>query len=247
MPMHPNSNKTILLFFGKSLVLYFLLLLIIRITPLKEHFVLQMNHLLNSIYSDILPKTKVFFHTANNTKRSFVIDRAVLPCPPLSHFGEFDTQTIFVNTSHFLKQLENRNNDPNSKLVIQNYKSRLSIWDIVWMPIILVFSLSVCFPDSMKRRLKLIVGTSLTILIIGLIRCYCILLLELLNAPVLEPLILNNFFKNCIQFIAGLQGIEFIYISSFVVWVISVLILTPFINNRLIWNINPPKKILHHA
>ncbi len=247
MPMHPNSNKTILLFFGKSLVLYFLLLLIIRITPLKEHFILQMNHLLNSIYSDILPKTKVFFHTANNTKRSFVLDRAVLPCPPISHFGELDTQTIFVNTSHFSKQLENRKNDPNSKLVIQNYKSRLSIWDIVWMPIILVFSLSVCFPDSMKRRLKLIVGTSLTILIIGLIRCYCILLLELLNAPVLEPLILNNFFKNCFQFIAGLQGIEFIYISSFVVWVIGVLILTPLINEGLIWNSNPSKKALHHA
>lgn len=247
MPMHPNNNKTILLFFGKSLVLYFLLLLIIRITPLKEHFVLQMNHLLNSIYSDILPKTKVFFHTANNTKRSFVLDRAVLPCPPISHFGEFDTQTIFVNTNHFLKQLEHRTNNPNSKLVIQNYKSRLSIWDIVWMPIILVFSLSVCFPDSMKKRLKLIVGTSLTILIIGLIRCYCILLLELLNAPVLEPLILNNFFKNCIQFIAGLQGIEFIYISSFVVWVIGVLILTPLINEGLIWNSNPSKKALHHA
>ncbi len=164
--------------------------------------------------------TQSFANWATGTYRTFIPD-AEASFSPAEGGGEHDLVITYMNTKTKEAKIDAARQAGQQTANLDVSSSYFSVWDYFLLQFIVLIALVLASPISWKRKgISFLVG-SFILALFTFHRFHCTLKYYALESPVLEPLGLSSFSEKYIYGVFNMQSIEFIFISTFVIWALT--------------------------
>lgn len=200
MPKLPKFASFLLRFF----VAYFLLVLVANLSGFRNGFTDWFAERNTNKYKDFIPQTEASFQS--NTE-----------------LGEHDLNIIFINNKTREEIIAEARRTGKQNVNLDISASPFSVWDYWLLPFIVLMALVVAMPGGWKRKLQSL-ALGLVVLYLFTLFRYRKTMWHLANdSPNLEPLGLSDFSQSFLKGLHQMQSIEFIFISTFLIWALTSL------------------------
>ncbi|MDQ3141516.1 MAG: hypothetical protein M3Q56_04635 [Bacteroidota bacterium] len=204
---------------------YLLLTLLFQIPAIRIPAVSFCNNWMNNFGSEMIPGAKLYYQTADGKASQVQIDQAILQIKAVKNYGEYDTQINFVDYKKFKESVLASTSRQDQKFVIQNHKFKFSMYDFWFIPIIICLSLSLAAFSSIRKKLWITLASFLTLIIFNGVRFKATLWFQADHFNLMDTQNESWFWQFMTQISILMQDIEFIYISSCVLWLFLFLMI----------------------
>ncbi len=200
MPKFPKATRFILTF----LAVYFVLIIIAGASGFRNNF------------------TNSFAKWASNKYRSYIPD-AEVSFHPTDGASEHDLVITYMNSKTKKAKVVKARQAGLQTANLDASSSQFSVWDYFLLQYIVLIALVLASPISWKRKgISFLVG-GIVLTLFTFHRFHCTLKYYAKESPILEPLGMSSFSEKYIDGVFNMQSIEFIFISTFIIWALSTI------------------------
>ena len=200
MPRLPKPVRFLLKFFAA----YFILVLAANLSGLRDGYTEWFAERCSKKYVDFIPQAEASFQ----------------PDPEL---GEHDLNIVFINKKTREEKFAEARRTGQKNVNLDISASPFSVWDYWLLPFIVLLALVVAMPGGWKQRLQSL-GLGFLVLYLFTLFRFRKTLWHLANdSPNLEALGLSSFSQSFLKGLHQMQSIEFIFISTFLIWALTSL------------------------
>ena len=201
MPKFPKAARFILTF----LAVYFVLVLTAGMTGFRSGFTQSFMEWATEKYKGYLP----------HTETSFMV--------PRQQGSEHDTIISLLNAKTKPAILAAARQQGLETANLEANFFNFSVWDYFLLQFIVLISLVLASPISWKRKgISFMIGAGVLALF-TFHRFHCTLKYYGMEAPLMEPMGFSSFTETYVKGLFKIQSIEFIFISTFIIWALSTI------------------------
>ncbi len=216
--------RKIFLFIGRFVIIQLTISAILLYSGLYLKPVLGLNQIFNSVCKNYFEGNSIFFQTADGEERLFKLPKVHYPIKAIEHLGTYDSYLTFINANEFESQIDSESSSKSRSLGIQKFNLKLSVWSLWLTPLIIALSFSLALNYRIRDRFRL--GISLLVILIAWRWIIWISLLRysINNTSILTKQMQSEWSLRIDDFLANSQGAEWIYLSSFAICLLCLLI-----------------------
>lgn len=199
MPKLPKMARFILTFLG----IYFLLVVTAEMSGFRDGFTQSFMEWATKKYKDYLPDTELSL------------------MPPHKKGGEHDAVISLLNAKTKPAILAAARKQGLETANLEANFFNFSVWDYFLLQFIVLIALVLASPVSWKRKgISFLIGAGV-LLLFTFHRFHCTLKYYGMEAPLMEPMGFSGFTEKYVKGLFQMQSIEFIFISTFIIWVLA--------------------------
>ncbi|HFA52110.1 MAG TPA: hypothetical protein ENJ95_24095 [Bacteroidetes bacterium] len=198
MPKFPKIVKFALIF----LATYLILVIAAQATGFRQGFAASFAKWATATYRDYIPGTEASFQPSTKAK-------------------EYDMVITMINVNTRAAKMDAARKAGLEQVNLDVGSSNFSVWDYFLLQFIVLFSLVLATPVPWKQKgISFLLGGTV-LLLFTFHRFHCSLKYYALESPVLEPSGISPFCEKYVRAVFSMQSIEFIFISTFIIWALA--------------------------
>lgn len=200
MPRLPKFVSFLLKFLGS----YFVLVLLLNLTGMRDGLTSAFAKWASGSYKNHIPQAEASFQ-------------------PSDELGEHDLNVIFVNTKTREEKFAEARRTGQQNVNLDISASPFSVWDYWILPFIVLISLVIAMPGRWKRKGQALLLGGFVLWLFTWLRFRGTLVYLAKESANLEPLGIGSFYDSFLNGMQQMQSIEFIFISTILIWGLTAL------------------------